>query len=77
MVTRLDAQKGLDITGHVVHLLLNAFAGEAQFVILGSGRPSSKGMFRQLAGYHTSNMAAILRYDAGWRPSSTRPATCS
>ena len=68
MVTRLDAQKGLDITGHVVHLLLNAFAGEAQFVILGSGAPEFEGMFRQLAGYHTSNMAAILRYDAGLAP---------
>jgi starch synthase len=68
MVTRLDAQKGLDITGHVVHLLLNAFAGEAQFVILGSGAPEFEGMFRQLAGYHTSNMAAILRYDARLAP---------
>ena len=57
MVTRLDAQKGLDITGHVVHLLLNAFAGESPFVILGSGAPEFEGMFRQLAGYRTSNMA--------------------
>ena len=28
MVTRLDVQKGLDITGHVLHLLLNDHAGE-------------------------------------------------
>src|SRR5262249_46335632 len=68
MVTRLDAQKGLDISGHVVHLLLNAFAGEAQFVILGSGAPEFEGMFRQLAGYHAHKMAAILRYDAGLAP---------
>lgn len=68
MVTRLDAQKGLDITGHVVHLLLNAFAGEAQFVILGSGAAEYEGMFRQLASYHTSKMAAILKYDAGLAP---------
>jgi starch synthase len=68
MVTRLDAQKGLDITGHVAHLLLNAFAGEAQFVILGSGATEFEGMFRQLATYHTSKMAAILRYDAGLAP---------
>jgi starch synthase len=68
MVTRLDAQKGLDITGHVVHLLLNAFAGEAQFVLLGSGAAVFEGMFRQLAGYHTSKMAAILKYDAGLAP---------
>ena len=65
MVTRLDAQKGLDITGHVVHLLLNALAGEAQFVILGSGAPQFEGMFRQLAGYHTRNMAAILALRRG------------
>jgi starch synthase len=68
MVTRLDAQKGLDITGHVVHLLLNAFAGEAQFVLLGSGAAEFEGMFRQLAAYHTTKMAAILRYDSGLAP---------
>ena len=68
MVTRLDAQKGLDITGHVVHLLLNAFAGEAQFVILGSGAPEFESMFRQLAAYHTNKMAAVLRYDATLAP---------
>jgi len=68
MVTRLDAQKGLDITGHVAHLLLNAFAGEAQFVILGSGAPEFEGVFRQLASYHTTKMAAILRYDAALAP---------
>jgi starch synthase len=68
MVTRLDAQKGLDITGHVVHLLLNALAGEAQFVLLGSGAAEFEGMFRQLAAYHTTKMAAILRYDSGLAP---------
>jgi starch synthase len=68
MVTRLDAQKGLDITGHVAHLLLNAFAGEAQFVVLGSGAAEFESMFEQLARYHTDKMAAILRYDAGLAP---------
>ena len=68
MVTRLDAQKGLDITGHVVHLLLNAFAGEAQFVVLGSGAAEFEEMFRHLAAYHPSKMAAILRYDAALAP---------
>ena len=54
MVTRLDPQKGLDITGHVVHLLLNAIAGDAQFVVLGSGADEFESMFRLLAGYHTT-----------------------
>src|SRR5262245_11463035 len=37
MVTRLDAQKGMEITGRVVHLLMSGIAGEAQFVVLGTG----------------------------------------
>ena len=40
MVTRLDRQKGLDITGHVLHLLLNGHAGEVQCVVLGAGAAS-------------------------------------
>jgi starch synthase len=63
MVTRLDRQKGLDITGHVLHLLLNAGAGEAQFVVVGSGAPEYEAMLRRLASYHTQKMAAILHYD--------------
>ena len=69
MVTRLDAQKGLDITGHVAHLLLNAAAGETQFVVLGSGTPAFEEMFRHLASYHPRKMAAVLRYDATLAPS--------
>jgi starch synthase len=68
MVTRLDAQKGLDITGHVVHLLLNAAAGDAQFVVLGSGAAEYEDMFRHLASYHRDKMAAVLRYDAALAP---------
>ncbi len=68
MVTRLDAQKGLDIAGHAVHLLLNAIAGDAQFVVLGSGAPEFETMFRHLAAYHTRKMAAVLRYDATLAP---------
>ncbi len=64
MVSRLDWQKGLDITGHVIHLLLNAQAGEAQFIVLGSGAPEYEGMFAQFAGYHRDKMAAFLTYDA-------------
>jgi starch synthase len=68
MVTRLDAQKGLDITGHVAHLLLNGAGGEAQFVVLGSGAREYEDMFRHLASYHRDKMAAVLRYDAALAP---------
>lgn len=64
MVTRLDFQKGLDITGHVLHLLLNNFDGDAQCVILGSGAPSYEGMLRHLSSYHHDKMALFLGYNA-------------
>jgi starch synthase len=68
MVSRLDWQKGLDIVGHVVHLLMNAHAGEAQFVVLGAGAPSYEDMFRHIAGYHHDKMAAVFGYDEGLAP---------
>ena len=68
MVTRLDAQKGLDIAGHAIHLLLNAIAGDAQFAVLGSGAPEFETMFRHLAAYHSRKMAAVVRYDAALAP---------
>ena len=64
MVSRLDWQKGLDITGHVIHLLLNEYAGPAQFVVLGSGAAEWEAMFADLATYHRDRMAAFLTYDA-------------
>lgn len=68
MVTRLDRQKGLDITGHVVHRLLNNEAGEAQFVMLGSGAPQYEEMFRHLADYHREKMSAVMRYENALAP---------
>ena len=68
MVTRLDWQKGLDITGHVIHLLLNGAAGDAQFVVLGTGEARYEAMFAQLANYHREKMAAVLEYNAGLAP---------
>jgi starch synthase len=68
MVTRLDGQKGLDITGHVLHLLLNGHAGEAQCVVLGSGEACYEGMLRHLAGYHRERMTAFIGYDAELAP---------
>jgi starch synthase len=62
MVTRLDAQKGMEITGHVIHLLMNGLAGEAQFVVLGSGARPYEEAFAHLAAYHPQKMAAILTF---------------
>lgn len=68
MVTRLDWQKGLDISGHVIHRLLNGEAGDAQFVVLGTGEKQYEDMFAHLAGYHQDKMTAILEYNAGLAP---------
>jgi starch synthase len=68
MVSRLDGQKGLDITGHVFHLLLNAHAGEAQLVILGTGAPEYESMLAYLADYHKDKMRAFVFYDADLAP---------
>src|SRR5690606_16038463 len=68
MVSRLDWQKGLDITGHVIHRLLNGEAGDAQFVVLGTGEKQYEDMFAHLAGYHQDKMTAILEYNAGLAP---------
>ncbi|MCI0394576.1 MAG: glycogen synthase [Chloroflexi bacterium] len=68
MISRLDWQKGLDITGHVVHLLLNGYAGEAQFIVLGTGAPEYENMFAQLASYHRDKMTAFLDYMPGLAP---------
>ncbi|HVS36997.1 MAG TPA: glycogen synthase [Gemmataceae bacterium] len=68
MVTRLDWQKGLDITGHVLHLLMNDHAGEAQCIVLGAGWPGYENMLRGLAGYHSHKMKAFIGYDAELAP---------
>ncbi|MCB8945447.1 MAG: glycogen synthase [Ardenticatenaceae bacterium] len=68
LVTRLDWQKGLDITGHVIHLLMNGFAGEAQFVVLGTGAAEYENMFRDFANQHRDKMSAILAYNANLAP---------
>jgi starch synthase len=68
LVSRLDWQKGLDITGHAIHLLMSGFAGEAQFVVLGTGAAEYENMFANLANYHSDKMSAILAYNAGVAP---------
>jgi starch synthase len=62
LISRLDWQKGLDISGHVLHNLMNAYAGEAQFVGLGSGAPEYESMLAHLATYHQEKMAVFLDY---------------
>ncbi len=62
MVTRLDWQKGLDIVGHVVHLLMNGGAGDAQFVVVGTGSDHYETMFRHLEGYHNQKLRAVLAF---------------
>jgi starch synthase len=64
MVSRLDWQKGLDISGEAFHRLLNGHAGDAQLVILGTGMEEYETMLAQLANYHPQKMAALLSYDA-------------
>jgi starch synthase len=68
MVTRLDHQKGIDICGHVVQLLMHGFAGDAQFVLLGSGQRHYEDMFADLAGHHRDKMAAFLHFAAELAP---------
>ncbi len=62
MVTRLDWQKGIDLTGRVLHLLMNNYAGEAQFVVLGTGAPEYEAMLAQITSYHRQKSAAFLTY---------------
>jgi starch synthase len=68
LVSRLDYQKGLDITGEVVHRLLRGWAGEAQFVVLGSGAEQYEQMFRDFAHNHPHQARAILEFRAELAP---------
>lgn len=68
MVSRLDWQKGLDLMGEATHRLMNNYAGEAQFVLLGSGDPHFEHLMSQMAGYHNHKMKAILAYRADLAP---------
>lgn len=67
-VGRLDPQKGLDILGHPLHLLMNGHAGEVQVVVLGSGWPQYEQMLRHISGFHRDRMTAFIGYDAALAP---------
>jgi starch synthase len=41
---------------------MNGGAGEAQFVVVGTGASNYEDMFRHLAGYHADKMRAVLRF---------------
>jgi len=68
MVTRLDAQKGMEIAGPVVELLLGGTAGRAQFVVLGTGAKLYEDMFAGLASRHPRSMAAVLTFAGDLAP---------
>ena len=68
MVTRIDHQKGFDIAAHVLHRLMNNDAGEAQFILLGSGDHRAENMLRSIAGYHNRKMKLFLGYDPELAP---------
>ncbi len=68
LISRLDWQKGLDLLGEVIHRLMNNWAGEAQFILLGSGNPQYEDMLRGFDHYHHSKMRAVLNYNAGLAP---------
>ncbi|MBP8948535.1 MAG: glycogen synthase [Candidatus Promineofilum sp.] len=68
MVTRLDWQKGMDIVGHALHLLMNGYSGPAQFVVLGTGASQYEDMFRQMASFHREKMSAYIGYHAELAP---------
>jgi starch synthase len=62
MITRLDWQKGLDISGHVIGTLLGGAAGDAQFIALGSGQAEYEHLLAHLAGAYPDKMTAFLDY---------------
>ena len=68
LISRLDWQKGLDLLGEVIHRLMNNWAGEAQFVLLGSGHAQYEDMLRGFEQYHHGKMRAVLAYNAGLAP---------
>ncbi|GGG09044.1 glycogen synthase GlgA [Paenibacillus abyssi] len=60
MVTRLTAQKGLDLLSHVLHELMD---DELQLVILGSGDPHYEGFFLDMALRHPDKLSVQIRFD--------------
>ena len=68
MITRLDAQKGLDLAAPVLRHLLGGDAGDAQFVVIGSGAEPYERVFREMANRYRDRMRAVLAYAAELAP---------
>ena len=62
MVTRLDWQKGLDLTGEIIYRLMEGQVGDAQVVVLGSGEPHFQEMLGQFAQRYPSKMSATFEF---------------
>jgi starch synthase len=62
MVTRLDWQKGVEVTLPVIRRLMQRQAGEAQFIVVGTGAPHYEAALAQLAAAYPQQMAVALRY---------------
>jgi starch synthase len=60
MVSRLTEMKGFDIAEPVIRRLL---AGEAQFVLLGTGQSQYQEMFRAIEAQYPTKAKAFFRYD--------------
>jgi starch synthase len=61
MVTRLDSVKGMDLMAPVLEWLL---AGEAQFVLLGTGQPEYHEMIERVQSRFPDRIHAFLKFDA-------------
>lgn len=68
MVSRLDDQKGLQITAPVINRLLSGEMGAVQFVLLGRGSQRYEQFFRGLAQFYPDNMGLFLSYDEDLAP---------
>ena len=68
MVSRLDGQKGFDILGHALHLLLNGHAGEAQVVVLVRARRTTRPCCATWRSDHRDKMTAVLGYNGQLAP---------
>lgn len=60
MVTRLDAQKGLDLLLHILDELLEE---DVQFVLLGTGDPAYEKALSEIEARHPGKMRALITYD--------------
>ncbi len=60
MVTRLDAQKGLDLLLHILDELLEE---DVQFVLLGTGDPAYEKALSEIESRHPGKMRALITYD--------------